>query len=314
MARRCATPQVWAGYLDEAIELFGERADVLFAQHHWPRWGHERIVDFLAKQRDLYGYIHDQTLRLVNHGLVGAEIAEELELPPTLEREWHCRGYYGSLNHNAKAVYQRYLGWFDGNPAHLWPHPPQAAAERYVALAGGADALLAKRARRVRGGRSPLGRRGGQPPRVRRPRQRATRASCRRTRWSSSRSGRERHLAQLLPDGRAELRDGVAGTAATVSADVIRQLSGAQLFDLLSIQLDGPRAAGLSLRIRWRFTDTGEEHLVTLQNAVLTHRALAGCRGPRRDRRRRARRRGRAAARREHGGAADGLRAAAHRR
>ena len=99
--------------------------------------GRSGSSSFLAKQRDLYAYVHDQTLRLLNKGLVASEIAETLELPPGLAREWHCRGYYGSLNHNAKAVYQRYLGWFDGNPAHLWPHPPQAAAERYVALAGG---------------------------------------------------------------------------------------------------------------------------------------------------------------------------------
>jgi len=131
----------WSTYLDEAIGLFAPHAEVLFAQHHWPRWGTARLVDYLAKQRDLYGYIHDQTLRLLNKGHLGSEIAENFALPPSLEREWHCRGYYGSLSHNVRAVYQRYIGWFDGNPAHLWPHPPQPAAERYVALAGGAEAL-----------------------------------------------------------------------------------------------------------------------------------------------------------------------------
>ena len=136
-------PHVWSRYLDEAIQLFVDQADVAFSQHHWPCWGAERIRDFLAKQRDLYGYIHDQAVRLLNQGYVASEIAEMLELPPALEQAWACRGYYGSLNHNLKAVYQRYLGWFDGNPAHLWPHPPQAAGERYVALAGGGDALLA---------------------------------------------------------------------------------------------------------------------------------------------------------------------------
>ena len=137
-------PHVWAHYLDEAIELFGDATDVLFAQHHWPRWGRERIVDFLAKQRDLYAYLHDQTLRLLNKGHARQEIAELIELPPSLEREWHCRGYYGSVSHNVKAIYQRYLGWFDGNPAHLWEHPPVEAAERYVDFMGGADAVLEK--------------------------------------------------------------------------------------------------------------------------------------------------------------------------
>ena len=134
----------WAAYLNEAIELFGDAADVVFAQHHWPRWGRERIVDFLATQRDLYKFLHDQTLRLTNRGLVGSEIAEELELPSGLAGQWHARGYYGSVSHNVKGIYQRYMGWFDGNPAHLWAHPPVPAAQRYVDCMGGADAVLAR--------------------------------------------------------------------------------------------------------------------------------------------------------------------------
>jgi alkyl sulfatase BDS1-like metallo-beta-lactamase superfamily hydrolase len=134
----------WSRYIGEAIRLFASEADVEFASHHWPRWGSARIVDFLTKQRDLYKFIHDQTLRLANHGLTPIEIGETLRLPPSLAAEWHTRSYYGTLNHNSKAVYQRYLGWFDGNPARLFPHPPVEAGKRYVDLAGGADALLAK--------------------------------------------------------------------------------------------------------------------------------------------------------------------------
>ena len=121
-------PRIWAHYLDEAIELFAADSDVLFSGHHWPAWGSERIVDLLEKQRDLYSYLHDQTLRLLNQGLTGPEIAEQIELPPSLASEWHCREYYGSVSHNVKAIYQRYMGWFDGNPAHLWQHPPVEAA------------------------------------------------------------------------------------------------------------------------------------------------------------------------------------------
>ncbi len=134
----------WSSYLDEAIELYGDTTDVCFASHHWPRWGRDEIVAHLANQRDTYRFLHDQTLRLANHGLTPTEIAEELRLPPALEEDPSSRGYYGTVNHNAKAVYQRYLGWFDGNPAHLHPHPPVEAGRRYVALAGGADVLLDK--------------------------------------------------------------------------------------------------------------------------------------------------------------------------
>jgi alkyl sulfatase BDS1-like metallo-beta-lactamase superfamily hydrolase len=134
----------WSRYIDEAIELFGADTEVMFASHHWPRWGGDDVRTFLGRQRDLYRWIHDQTLRLANHGYVATEIAELLELPPELAAESHSVGYYGSLVHNVKAVYQRYLSWYDGNPAHLHPHPPVEAGKRYVELAGGADALLAK--------------------------------------------------------------------------------------------------------------------------------------------------------------------------
>jgi alkyl sulfatase BDS1-like metallo-beta-lactamase superfamily hydrolase len=134
--------RVWAERLDEAIERFAADSEVLFCGHHWPCWGGEEIHDFLTKQRDLYAYLHDQTLRLLNQGLTGPEIAERLQLPPSLAREWHCREYYGSVSHNAKAIYQRYMGWFDGNPAHLWEHPPRERARRYVEAMGGAEAVL----------------------------------------------------------------------------------------------------------------------------------------------------------------------------
>ena len=137
-------PRIWSRYLAEAIELFAGQSDVAFASHHWPAWGTSNIVAFLTQQRDLYAYLHDQTLRLINQGYIHSEIAEMMELPPDLDRAWHARGYYGSANHNVKAIYQRYLGWFDANPAHLWQHPPEAAGARYVQAFGGVDATVAK--------------------------------------------------------------------------------------------------------------------------------------------------------------------------
>jgi alkyl sulfatase BDS1-like metallo-beta-lactamase superfamily hydrolase len=265
-------PHGWAGYLDEAIGLFAERADVMFAQHHWPRWGTDRIVDFLAKQRDLYGYIHDQALRLMNKGYVPAEIAEELELPPSLEREWHCRGYYGSLNHNLKAVYQRYLGCFDGNPAHLWPHPPQAAGERYVALAGGADALIAHAHEAFARGdfrwvAEVVNHLVFADPGNREAKE--LQAQALEQLGYGSENGTWRNFFLV---GAHELRHGGGGTAAALPADFIVNLSNEQLFDALAIQIDGPRAGDRRITLHWRFTDTGEEYGLTLQHGVLTHR------------------------------------------
>lgn len=135
---------MWSRCLTEAITLFGAEADLAFASHHWPVWGRERVITFLAQQRDLYAYLHDQTLRMLNQGLTGPEIAERMQVPPALERAWHTHGYYGSVSHNTKAIYQRYMGWFDGNPAHLWQHPPVEAAGRYVDFMGGADQVLGR--------------------------------------------------------------------------------------------------------------------------------------------------------------------------
>ena len=135
-------PHGWAGYLTEAIDTFVDRADVVFASHHWPTWGRENIVEYLALQRDLYAYLHDQTLRQLNQGYTGIEIAENFQMPPALEKAWHTHGYYGSVSHNVKAVYQRYMGWFDGNPGRLWAHPPEAIGPRYVEAIGGIDRVV----------------------------------------------------------------------------------------------------------------------------------------------------------------------------
>jgi alkyl sulfatase BDS1-like metallo-beta-lactamase superfamily hydrolase len=265
-------PHGWASYLDEAIVLFGEHCDVMFASHHWPTWERARAVEFLALQRDLYAYLHDQTLRLLNQGFVGDEIAEQMELPPALRDAWHARGYYGSVSHNVRAIYQRYMGFYDGNPAHLWPHPPEAAGERYVALAGGAEALLGH----------------------------ARDAFARGDfRWvaevvnhlvfadpdnSEAKELQARALEQLgygaengtwrnfFLMGAHELRHGGGGTATAIPPDFIVNLSDEQLFDALAIQIDGPRAGDRQITLHWRFTDAGEEYGLTLQHGVLTHR------------------------------------------
>jgi alkyl sulfatase BDS1-like metallo-beta-lactamase superfamily hydrolase len=133
----------WSKYIGEALDTFGPDATLSFASHHWPRWGADDVRGFLALQRDLYRWVHDQTMRFANHGENAVEIAEHLELPPEFRNESHATGYYGHLAHNVKAVFQRYLSWYDGNPANLWKLPPVEVGRRYVALAGGPDALLA---------------------------------------------------------------------------------------------------------------------------------------------------------------------------
>ena len=150
-------PHVWSGYLTEAIDTFADRADVVFASHHWPTWGRERIVEFLSLQRDMYAYLHDQTLRLLNQGYTGVEIAEMFQMPPALEQAWHTHGYYGSVSHNVKAVYQRYMGWFDGNPAgcgRIRPRRwPRGTSRRWAVSTGSSSSLRRPSIRVISAGR-----------------------------------------------------------------------------------------------------------------------------------------------------------------
>ncbi|TNF82060.1 MAG: MBL fold metallo-hydrolase, partial [Gammaproteobacteria bacterium] len=134
----------WSEQINESIDRYGDQLEIQFASHHWPIWGREEACDYLRSQRDLYKYIHDQVLRLANQGFNPEEVAEQIRLPDSLDKNFSNRGYYGSVHHNAKAVYVKYLGFFDGNPANIQRHPPGAAGERYVKFMGGADAVVEK--------------------------------------------------------------------------------------------------------------------------------------------------------------------------
>jgi alkyl sulfatase BDS1-like metallo-beta-lactamase superfamily hydrolase len=266
-------PQIWAQYLDESIELFGDDSDALFAGHHWPRWGSERIVDYLKKQRDLYAYLHDQTLRLINRGLTGREIAEELELPPELAAEWHCRGYYGSVNHNVKAVYQRYMGWFDGNPAHLWEHPPVESAKRYVEFMGGAERVL-ERAREsfeigdYRWVVEVVNHLVFAEPENAAARELQADALEQLGYGAENATWRNFYLV-----GAGELREGIAGTPTDTRApDILARLSVSQILDGMKVRLDGPRAWGKRLTVGWEVMGPDERHLLRLEHGVLNHR------------------------------------------
>ncbi len=266
-------PRVWAHYLDEAIELFGANSDVLFAGHHWPLWGDGQIVHYLEKQRDLYTYLHDQTLRLLNQGHTGPEIAELIELPPSLAEEWHCREYYGSISHNTKAIYQRYMGWFDGNPAHLWEHPPVEQAKRYVEFIGGADAVLEKARASFDEGdyrwvAEVVNHLVFAEPENQAARELQADALTRLGHGAENASWRNFFLM-----GAKELREGTSGTPTSAAPpDVIAHLTVSQLLDAMAIRLNGPRAAEQHLRIDWRVSDPDEQHAITVRNAVLRHK------------------------------------------
>jgi alkyl sulfatase BDS1-like metallo-beta-lactamase superfamily hydrolase len=262
----------WARYLNEAIDHFGGGTDVVFAQHHWPVWGRARALDFLARQRDLYKFLHDQTLRLMNHGWKAAEIAEHLRLPSGLAHTWHARGYYGTLSHNAKAVYQRYLGWYDANPAHLDPLPPVERARKYVDYMGGADAVLRRAREDYERGEYRFVAEVASQLVFADPANAAARrlgADALEQLGYAAESAIWRN-AYLL--GARELRHGVTpGVArAPVSADVVRAMSPELFFDYLGVRLDADRAGDRRLVLNWTFPDLARRFATTLAHGALT--------------------------------------------
>ncbi|WP_405924663.1 alkyl/aryl-sulfatase [Streptomyces sp. NBC_00035] len=267
--------RIWARYLDEAIDFFGDTYDVAFASHHWPTWGRDNVIRFLAEQRDLYAYLHDQTLRMLNNGLTGTEIAEELRLPPALEQSWHARGYYGSLSHNVKAVYQRYMGWYDGNPAHLWEHPPVELARRYVDLAGGAEWALAKARAYVDEGdlrfaATLLNHVVFADPENTEAKETLAGVYDRLGQGSENGPWRNFYLTAAM-----ELRKGAGRvTLDTANAEMASALTVSMLLDSLAVRIDGPRAWDDRLTLDLVVIDEQRRHRVNLHNGALTHRAM----------------------------------------
>src|ERR1039457_1220091 len=265
-------PRIWARYLTEAILLFGDRTDTAFASHHWPTWGHDQVIRFLSEQRDLYGYLHDQSLRLLNKGYTGAEIAERMELPPVLERAWHARGYYGSVSHDVKAIYQRYMGWFDGNPASLWKHPPEESARRYVDCLGGADAVVAKARQYSDAGDLRFAAELLHHAVFAHPGHTEARQSLAAIYDQLGYGAENGTWRNFYLMGALELRHGaVPPSLSLLSPDMIQALTVEQLFDSIAIRVNGPKAWSETLTIDWDFTDDSSQHRTALSNGVLVH-------------------------------------------
>jgi len=266
-------PRAWAGYLTEAIDTFTDRTDVVFASHHWPTWGRDRIVEYLSLQRDLYAYLHDQTLRQLNQGKTGIEIAEDFAMPPALEQAWHTHGYYGSVNHNVKAVYQRYMGWFDGNPARLWQHPPEAAGPRYVAAMGGVDRVVEIAQGAFDGGDFRWAATLLDHAIFTDPDHAAARRLYADTLVQLGYGAECATWRNFFLAGATELTDGNFGTPVSGnSSALLAQLTPEQMFDILAISINGPRAWDLDLAIDVTFADAGANYRVTLRNGVLVYR------------------------------------------
>jgi len=250
----------WSQCLNESIELFGGRAEVLFGGHHWPTWGRDQIAQFLSEQRDLYRLLHDQTIRLAGEGFNGEEIAEQIELPESLAALWHARGAYGSLRHNARGIYQRYFGVYDGNPVNLDPLTPTDAGSRYVTAVGGAGRALEIAAQALAAGderwaATLAGHVVFAEPENAAARELQAAAFEQLGYQTENATWRNAYLT-----GASELRDGVSSEGLRAQApDIVRALRTGQLFDAMATRLNGERAAEQELIIAWNFTDIDEQ-------------------------------------------------------
>ena len=264
---------LWWQALNTTLQMFGGKVEVLFASHHWPTWGNATIVTFLERQRDLYKYIHDQALQLLNAGYTITEIGEMVQLPPALADEWYNRGYYGTVNHDSKAVYQRYMGWYTGNPADLYPLPPVETAKRTVEYMGGAPAVIAKaRDSFAKGDYRWVAQVMNQvvfaDPDNKEARE--LEADALEQLGYQAEAGTWRNAFLM---GAYELRNGVPKVAGaeTASADTIRAMTPEMVLQYMGMRLNAQNAAGKKLTINWSFPDLKQTFAVEVNDSVMIY-------------------------------------------
>ena len=263
----------WSKYLGEALQLWGGRAEAMCGQHHWPVWGERRIDTMIRQQRDLYKFAHDQTIRLMNHGLTATEIAETISLPKSLDGAWHTRGYYGHIRHNVKAIYQKYLGWYDANPVHLDPLPPVEAGSKYVEYMGGAEALLSRAKGDFAKGEFRFVAQAVSHLVFAEPDNQPARALLADTFEQLGYAAESATWRNAYLFGAQELRHGMpkAQPRPSMPRETLAALRTEQLWDVLGVRLNGPKAEGKHIVLNWKFTDTQESFVLALENSALTY-------------------------------------------
>jgi alkyl sulfatase BDS1-like metallo-beta-lactamase superfamily hydrolase len=263
----------WSQYIDEAMDLFGDM-EVYFGSHHWPKWGNAQIFEFMKNQRDTYKYIHDQTIRMANNGATPNEIAENIKLPKSLESKFYNRGYYGNIKQNAKAVFQYYFGWYDGNPAHLDPLPPVDLAKRYVDFMGGESSLITKAKASYDDGEyrwavEVLNHLVFAKPSNKNARELLAKCYDQLGYQAEAGPWRDNYLS-----GAYELRHGSIEDGIDIAdmAGIFKHTPVSEFFNSMAVRLNGPKAEGKNLIVNVIFSDTNESYTLTIENAVFHHR------------------------------------------
>jgi len=263
----------WSKYIHNTIEWFGDDVEVSFGSHHWPTWGNKEIVSFWKKQRDVYRYIHDETLRLANHGYTLLEVGDMVKLPDSLAKFFAVRGYYGSVNHNAKAQYNLYFGYFTGNPADLYPLPPEAAGKKFVEYMGGADNILTKAQADYDKGEYRWVATALNYVVFADPNNSAAKELLAKTYDQMGYQAESGPWRNFYLSGAKELRDGVikAATPNTSSPDIVRNLGLTTYLDYLAVRVNGPKAADKVLTFNVEMPDKKEKFVIYIENGVMNY-------------------------------------------
>ena len=267
--------KAWADGLTESIRLFADNSDLMITSHGWPRFGKETVRTVLEQHRDAYKYLHDQSVRLLNHGLTGDEIAAQIQLPPSLARDWFNRGYYGSMSFNSRAVYQRYMGWYDANPVHLAPAPPAETGKRYVAAMGGADRVKVLAGEAAKAGdyawaasllnHVVMGDEGDKAARTQL-------AAVYEQLGYQTENAIWRNMYLTATD---ELRGGVRKIPASMAPlDMLQGLESQMIFDVLAIRLNAEKVGDARVKLAFVFPERNERFLVEVRNRVLVAQPL----------------------------------------
>ncbi len=264
--------KAWADYLTEVLRLYGDRTQVMVNSHAWPRFGGDRVRDFLTSHRDAYKYLHDQTVRLMNAGYTDREIAEQVRLPASLSARWFNHGYYGTMMHNSRAVYQRYMGWYDANPTNLNPLPPAEEGVRFVRAMGGEDRVLAEGQRAFDEGDYRWAARVLNNLVFANPQNTAARQLLARTHRQMAYQAESAIWRNMYLTAARELEQGPPQRGPqTQSADLIGATPTSYILDLLAVRLNPERLGDRHYAFNLVFPERNERFAVTIRNGVLVY-------------------------------------------
>lgn len=266
--------KAWSKHIDNMLLKWGDEAQVLFAPHHWPSWGNDNIKDHVTKQRDTYKFMHDQVLRLANHGYTIDEVGDMVKMPKELDQTWASHGYYGSISHNARAIYNFYLGYFDGNPSHLHKLPPATGSIKYVEYMGGSKNIIDMAKKDYAKGEYRWVAEALDHVVFAEPDNKEAKNLLANTLEQLGYVAESGPWRNFYLSGARELREGVkpAPTPNTASPDVVKNMPLVMILDYMAVRLNPEKAAGKKLKINFNFTDVNELYTIFLENSTLNNR------------------------------------------